>query len=424
MKKIVLFGAGRSATCLIDYLIHGAVVHDWELVVADSNLELALSKTAGAPNTRAVLLFADQEKERKNLVGEADIVISLLPPSLHFQVAKDCLELGRNLLNASYVDDQIRKLGPEIKQKGLLFLCEMGLDPGIDHMSAMALVHRCRQEGSSITSFRSHTGGLVATASDDNPWHYKISWNPRNVVLAGSAGATYKEDNIIRRKNYNEIFQDCEEVRVDGLGRFAFYPNRDSLSYIPLYGQENARTFIRTTLRHPDFCRSWQAIVAAGLTNEKISVRPAELTFRKWSQPLLPFVNGENRQRLEYLGLFEDEPVPETAETSADILQHLLESRLPMRPHDRDMIVMLHELDCCLGEKKFQIKSTLIVEGEDHLRTAMAKTVGLPLGIATKLILQGTLSLKGLHIPIVPEIYQPVLEELKSHGISFREQLI
>jgi saccharopine dehydrogenase-like NADP-dependent oxidoreductase len=424
MKRILLFGAGRSATCLIDYLVSNAARHDWEIVVADNNLQQALSKTGGAPRTRAVSLNADQPGDRKRLVREADVVISLLPPSLHYLVALDCLETGRNLLNASYVDEKIRGLAPEVEKKGLLFLCEMGLDPGMDHMSAMQLIHQRQREGTVITGFRSHTGGLVAPSSDDNPWHYKISWNPRNVVLAGSAGAAYKEENIFRNKTYAEIFEHCGEVSVDGLGTFAFYPNRDSLSYMPLYGQENTATFIRTTLRHPDFCKSWAAIVAAGLTNDKIKLRPDGLTFRKWSLPLVPYVNPENRLRFEFLGLFSDSPVPAGAETSADILQYLLETRLPMRQGDKDMIVMLHELDCTRQGRKFQIRSSLVVEGEDSLRTAMARTVGLPLGIATKLILSGSLTLKGIHIPIVPEIYEPVLEELKSAGISFREKVI
>jgi saccharopine dehydrogenase-like NADP-dependent oxidoreductase len=422
MKKILIFGAGKSAASLIDYLIQESRVHDWELTVADGNLELALSKTRQAPGTRALSLNVEQEEQRKALVAGADIVISLLPPALHHLLVKDCIEFGKNLLNASYVDERTRKLEKEIQQKGLLFLCEMGLDPGIDHMSAMQLIDYWRARGGQINSFRSHTGGLVAPESDDNPWHYKISWNPRNVVLGGAAGAVYKEDHLIKKKNYQEIFDHCGELQLDGVGRFAYYPNRDSLSYMPLYGLEGAGTFLRTTLRHPDFCKSWKAIVRAGLTDDKQELLTHGLSFKKWSEPLLPFVDGENKERFAFLGLFDERPVPPSARTSADILQGLLELNLPMHPQDKDMIVMLHELECLEEGKRYQIKSSLVVKGEDHIHTAMAKTVGLPLGIAAKLILEGKLNLKGLHIPILPEIYQPILKELALNAVLFKEE--
>ncbi|HTQ28439.1 MAG TPA: saccharopine dehydrogenase C-terminal domain-containing protein [Puia sp.] len=423
MKKILLFGAGKSATCLIDYLIMESGLHDWELTVADGNLSLAQSKTRQAARTRAVSVDVQQDEARKKLVDSADMVISLLPPSLHHLVARDCIEFGKHLLNASYVDDQTRKLENTIREKGLLFLCEMGLDPGLDHMSAMQLIHRVRARGAVIHSFRSHTGGLVAPESDDNPWHYKISWNPRNVVTAGKAGAVYREEGVVKKKKYHEIFEDCGQVTVNGSGSFAWYPNRDSLGYLSLYGMEDVVTFIRTTLRHPDFCAGWKAIVAAGLTDDQQPLQTAGLSFRQWSLPLLPFVNDNNRTQLSYLGLFDDQPVPASASNAADILQFLLETKLPMHPHDKDMIVMLHELGLSEGARHYRLASSLVVKGEDHLHTAMARTVGLPLGIAAKLVLENKIKLTGLHIPILPEIYEPVMRELEKEGISFREEL-
>lgn len=423
LKKILLFGAGKSATCLIDYLVAQVPALDWEVTVVDADLGLAKSKIGTGSRARALSTNVEREDERRPLVQQADLVISLLPPALHFLVAKDCIEYGRNLLTASYVDERIRALEPSIQNRGLLFLCEMGLDPGIDHMSAMHLIHGIWEKGGKITSFRSHTGGLVAPESDDNPWHYKISWNPRNVVMAGSAGASYKENQVIQTVSYKDIFKDPKEVAVKGQGRLAFYPNRDSLSYIPVYGLQQAATFIRTTLRHPAFCAGWAALVRAGLTVDKPHGLSAGLPISRWSAPVLPYVNDQNRSCLTYLGLFDSTPFPPEARSSADVLQWLLESRLMMKPQDKDMIVMLHELVFEQDGKIHELNSTLVVKGENRLRTAMAKTVGLPLGIAAKLIMTGKIRLTGLHIPIVQEIYQPVLRELATLGVQFEENI-
>ncbi len=422
MKTILLLGAGKSATVLIDYLIETAKENKWKFIVADAGKEQVLFKTNHSPFAEAVALDVTNEGQRSKLIQRAHVVISMMPPALHFLVAKDCVEYRKHLLTASYVDSKIRSLEQEIKQKKLLFLCEMGLDPGIDHMSAMKIIHAIKNEGGKITSFKSHCGGLVAPESDDNPWHYKISWNPRNVVLAGKAGAEYKLNNATQHKHYKQLFTDCEEVNIDELGKLAIYPNRDSLSYMPLYKLEDAATFIRTTLRYPAYCKGWDAIVQAGLANEIDNIETSGLTFKKWSLPVVPYLNDNNKKLLEFLGLFDEALVPATANTSADILQHLLETKLAMQPADKDMIVMLHEIEyeTADGEAK-KINSSLIVKGEDNLRTAMAKTVGLPLGIAAKMILNDTIKMTGIHIPIQPEIYEPVLAELEKFEVVFKE---
>lgn len=421
MKRILLFGAGKSATSLIRYLIDVSAGRDWQLVVAESNLALAESKIGGSAHALAVCLDVSREEARDALVATADIVISLLPPALHHGVAVSCLKNKKHLLTASYLDGSIRALEGEIRDKGLLFLCEMGLDPGIDHMSALQLIRRIEEEEGHIYSFHSHTGGLVAPGSDDNPWHYKISWNPRNVVLAGAAGARYRENKQVVSKAYVELFEQPGQVTLPDIGTLAWYPNRDSLPYIPLYGLEATETFIRTTLRYPAYCRAWGAIVRAGLTDDKdrASLETKGLTYAKWSAPLQPFVNPENKAQLEFLGCFDPGPVPPDARSSADILQHLLETRLAMQPADRDMIVMVHELGFIRNGGRYTAKSTLIVKGEDHLHTAMARTVGLPLGIAATLVLEGRISLRGLQIPILPAIYDPVMQELERQGIRF-----
>ena len=424
MKKILLFGAGKSATVLIDYLIAEAPANNWIIIIADANREQILAKTNKSALVEAVQTDITNNAQRSKLIEQASIVISMMPPALHFLIAKDCVEYGKNLLTASYLDASIKSLETEIQNKKLLFICEMGLDPGIDHMSAMKLIDDIKAKGGVITSFKSHCGGLVAPESDDNPWHYKISWNPRNVVMAGKAGAEYKVNHTIQHKDYKELFNDCAEVNVAGIGKLAIYPNRDSLSYIPVYNLGNIATFIRTTLRYPSFCVGWNAIVQADLANDSTPVDTKDLTFAKWSAPILPFINDSNKNLLDFLGLFKEDLVPSSAKTSADVLQYLLETRLAMKPADKDMIVMLHEIEYVHSGVTTKIESSLIVKGEDSLRTAMAKTVGLPLGIAAKLILNDTIRLTGIHIPTIKAIYHPVLTELENAGIRFREREI
>ena len=421
MKKILLFGAGKSAGCLIDFLLKETAIRHWKFTIADGNPSAVKVKIGSAEHATVAVLDVSDNEVRNALIRDADLVISLLPPDLHFIVAADCVEFNKNLLTASYIDEKIRSLEPVISQKQLLFLCEMGLDPGIDHMSAMDLISRTKEKGSKITSFRSHTGGLTAPESDNNPWHYKISWNPRNVVTAGRAGAVYKKNRTIITKKYEELFSGCNDVSVPDLGSFSWYPNRDSLGYISVYQLEEANTFIRTTLRHPLFCEYWQYLVKAGLTSdEEVNIKSG-LTIKDWAAPLSSFVTDDNIIPYSYLGLFGDLPIPSSALTNADVLQNLLETRLAMQPEDKDMIVMLHELDYEIEGEKKSVKSSLVVKGIDRLNTAMAKTVGLPLGIAAVLILEKKIELSGLHIPILPEIYIPVMSELKKHGIQFSE---
>ena len=421
--QILVIGAGKSATMLIQYLQKKVVENDWYMVLADGEKEVAVQKWNNAKNGHAVELNVENEADRKALIEKATIVVSMMPAFLHFLVAKDCLLYGKPLFTASYVDDNMRSIAQEIKDKNLLFLCEMGLDPGIDHMSAMELIHKIKKQGGVITGFKSHCGGLIAPESDNNPWHYKISWNPRNVVLAGNAGAEFKLEGALKKVAYQQLFDISNKVKVEGLEEMAFYPNRDSLSYIPVYKLPNATTFIRTTLRYPAFFYGWNAIVQAGLTNDSNSIKIAGLTFVKWSENIEPFVNEDNKSLLSFLGLFDEKQVPETANTSADILQFLLETKLAMLPTDKDMIVMLHEFEYEIKGEKKSLRSSLIVKGEDSLHTAMAKTVGLPLGIAAKLILKDELKLTGLYIPTIKQIYDPVLKELEVEGIRFVEKL-
>lgn len=440
MKKILLFGAGKSATCLIDHLIKILNEHDWRLIVCDANPALAISKINSAENAHAVSINVEDEPERKKLIQSADIVISMLPPALHFLIAKDCIQFSKNLLTASYVDENIMTLKKEIENKKLLFLCEMGLDPGIDHMSAMKMINSIKKEGGIINSFISHCGGLIAPESDNNPWHYKITWNPRNIVLAGKDGAEYLKENTILKIPYKFVYRNCPPVNVIENYPLCWYPNRDSLHYIDLYGLQGISTFIRTTLRHPAFCRGWNKIVNMRLTatNDFESIKDCKtfldwltiktapyFTQKDWNNYLQIYLTDpfkfEFERQMIFLGLRTKNLLPENFKCSADILQYLLEKKLAINAEDKDMIVMLHEMEYEIKSKKQTLKSSLIVKGEDSVKTAMAATVGLPLAIATKLILENKIKLSGLHIPVLPEIYLPVLAELEEHGIKFNE---
>ena len=433
MKTILIFGAGKSATSLIEYMCFTCEENNWALLLCDTDLRLAQSKITNCKNAHAISIDVSNNKKRMHLVKDADIVISMLPPHLHFLVAKDCLDFAKHLLTASYIDEKVKALSGEIEQKGVIFLCEMGLDPGIDHMSAMKMINQVTKEGGKITSFKSHCGGLVSPESDNNPWHYKITWNPANIVMAGSSGAIYRSKGQTVDIPYKNIFSDCTVIDIPGLFPLACYPNRDSLTYTNIYGLNNIDTFIRTTLRYPSFCRGWNKIVNLGLTdlNDYGQIKDCK-TYNEWYQKKkitahLSYYQDKNEdefaEQIDYIGLRSNTPIEADVNNSAVLLQNILERKLAMQPHDKDMIVMLHEIGYEINGKNKELRSSLIVFGEDQKKTAMAKTVGLPLGIAAKLILQNKIQLTGLHIPVLPEIYEPVLAELEEYLVKFNEDV-
>jgi saccharopine dehydrogenase (NADP+, L-glutamate forming) len=328
----------------------------------------------------------------------------------------------------------MRSIATEIESKQLLFLCEMGLDPGIDHMSAMAIIDEIHEKGGKITSFKSHCGGLVAPESDDNPWHYKISWNPRNIILAGKAGAIYLENGATVSKDYPEIFEKTPVVDLPGIGHLAYYPNRNSLSYIDTYHLHGVNDFVRTTLRYPAFCTGWNAIVQMHLTDESVIDLATNTTVQNWfkdhieqnglTQILEKFTEDlAIKEQLEFIGLYESTIIPTQFNSNASILQWLLEGKWKLEATDKDLVVMLHEIEYSIGTRKFKLDRSMVLTGEDAINTAMATTVGLPLAMGVCAYLKGEIQMTGLHIPIDARIYQPILKSLAEEGIIFEETL-
>jgi saccharopine dehydrogenase (NADP+, L-glutamate forming) len=430
--EILVIGAGKSATVLIQYLQTKAVENNWYIVLADGNAAVANSKWNNAPNGHAVGIDIENKENRAALIEKATVVVSMLPPSLHFLVAQDCVHYGKPLFTASYVDDNMKSIAAAIEQKQILVLCEMGLDPGIDHMSAMELIHSIQDKGGKITGFKSHCGGLIAPESDNNPWHYKISWNANNIILAGKSGALYLEQGQEKNLSYDKLFENAPSVELPSIGKLSYYPNRNSLSYINTYSLDKVQNFIRTTLRHPHFFLGWNAIVQLGLTDESVIHLKENTSIKDWIELHLKTHELENKyasflqneiikNQFEYIGFNSETPIPAQYKTSAAILQWILENKWKLAPTDKDMVVMMHEIEYELDAKKYLVQSSLVQKGKNATETAMATTVGLPLAMGVCAYLKGEIKITGLHIPIHPSIYKPILKSLQEEGIVFEE---
>lgn len=445
MKKILVLGAGRSSIYLIEYLLQHAEKNNWVVTIADLHKAAAQQKAGNSPAARAIQLDLMDTATLKIEVAAADVVVSLMPADMHIHVAQLCLELGKSMFTASYISDAMKAMQKEVAAKGLLFLNEIGCDPGIDHMSTMELIDGIRAKGGVIKALYSYTGGLVARDCDTNPWHYKFSWNPRNVVMAAQPGpARHLANNYIRFKPYNRIFREYESVEVPGFGPLDAYANRDSIPYKDFYSLESAHTILRATFRYPDFCQGWAILVFLGLTNDQLQLQHCdELNYRDFLNMFLPpddsptVRNGFERLlrermnlnedqintilvQFDFLDFFSDRKFQRTNGSPADLLLEMLERKWQLSPGDRDLIVMHHSLDY---ELQGQIKtetSTLLLEGENETYTAMAKTVGLPLAISVRLFLEGKIQLTGVLIPTDKALYKPIMEELKAYGVQFK----
>lgn len=440
MKKILVLGAGRSATTLIAYLEEHAARGGWQVTVADADAAQLEVKTKGLRHTEGRLFEVGKAAERAALVESHNLVISLLPWTLHTPVARDCLRLRRPLLTASYVNPEMKVLAARARKQGLFFMGELGLDPGLDHMSALMMLREIRQAGGEVTSFHSYAGGLVAEDSDTNPWHYKFTWNPRNVVLAAQGMAQYREEGRAVFQPYPEIFRRAFPVSIGGRDRFEVYANRDSLKYESLYGLEGIPSLLRGTIRVRGFCRAWLALIRLGLTESQSPLAiPPGLTWRRFIAGLLPECPADNRtaaalaqylelapndpvmDQLRWLGIMDELPLGEPGRCAADYLQDLLETRWRLAPGDRDLVVMEHRIAYRSEGGMRNRHATLYYEGKDDRRTAMSDLVGLPLAVTAHLLIQGKLPLPAYPAPFEPGIYDPVMATLGRQGITFEE---
>ena len=433
MKNILLFGAGKSASVLITYLINNATDNSWHIIIVDTNKSLIEQKTKLHPSSTAIEANITNDILRVELIKNCDLVISMMPPFLHILIAKDCIVYSKHLLTASYADEQIKLLAEKVKSKGIIFLYEMGLDPGIDHMSAMQLINNIKAKGGQIKSFKSHCGGLVAPKSNNNPWHYKISWNPQNVVLAGKAGAAYLADGQHITEKYEQLFNSHRTINTndESIGTLSYYPNRDSIPYINLYNLPTAHTFIRTTLRYSQFMQGWHTIIQLKLTEQEVCYQSDDMSLADFfsahflKHEIALNLSLPDLERLQYLGLYDNNTIINKGYISAaEGLQFALEKKLMLLPTDIDMIIMQHEIIYEWQNKQVEHTASLIVYGSDGTHTAMATTVGLPLGIAAKLILNETIKDAGLLLPTKANIYEPVLKELALHNICFTEDVV
>lgn len=430
-KKIILFGAGRSARHLVSFLVEGALAGKWYVVVADTNVTHWQSEFGSLSQVQFVSGDANNADFRHELIAHSSLVISMLPAFMHAEVVKDCINFHVHVFTPSYVSQEVNDLHELALQEDVLVLNEMGVDPGIDHISAMEIIHRLKGQGAEIVSFESYTGGLVAPASDDNLWGYKISWNPRNIILAGSSGhAVYRENNRLRMVPYFKLFDDVNTVVASDGVRYDAYPNRNSVHYLDLYGLENVQKLVRGTLRKQGYCSGWSFLVKNGFVNDDTKIPAGEFsTWKELTQSLLGInfnLKNENERVVEMLneiGIFSNEPIENEELTCAQHLQQLLERKWLLKEGDRDMIVMVHKFGYSLQGKSYMLTSSMVLEGDDEFKTAMSKTVGMPIAFAVNRLFDGDFSSRGVQIPVTPEFYVPLLQDLRNFGISFVETI-
>ncbi|HQZ25291.1 MAG TPA: saccharopine dehydrogenase C-terminal domain-containing protein [Flavobacterium sp.] len=444
MRTVLIIGAGRSASSLIQYLLNKSVEEDLHLIIGDLSLASAQNKTNNHPNATAVSLDIFDQNQRKEAIQKADIVISMLPAHLHIEVARDCIVYKKNMVTASYISDAMQELDVLAKENNLIFMNEIGLDPGIDHMSAMKVIHEIKDKGGKMLLFESFCGGLVAPESDTNLWNYKFTWAPRNVVLAGQGGAAkFIQEGTYKYIPYWNLFRRTEFLEVEGYGKFEAYSNRDSLKYLDVYGLNDVLTLFRGTIRRVGFSKAWNMFVQLGMTDDSYIMEDSEnMSYRQFVNSFLPYHPTDSVEikmrlilkidqddsmwdKLLELDLFNpNKKVGLKDATPAQILEKILKDSWTLQPKDKDMIVMYHKFGYELNEKKEQIDSKMVCIGEDQTYTAMAKTVGLPVAMATLLILNGKIKTPGVQLPIREEVYLPILKELEEYGVVFKEQIV
>jgi saccharopine dehydrogenase-like NADP-dependent oxidoreductase len=441
MRHILVIGAGRSASSLIKYLLEKSDLEQLQVTIGDLSLELAQKKANNHKNARAILFDINNANQRNEEIQKADIVISMLPAHMHIEVAKDCVKHKKHMVTASYISEAMQALDEEAKTNNLVFMNEIGLDPGIDHMSAMKIMDEVREKGAEVILFESFCGGLVAPESDTNLWNYKFSWNPRNVVLAGQGGAAkFIQEGKYKYIPYNKLFRRTEFLEVEHYGRFEVYANRDSLKYRSVYGLDEALTCYRGTIRRVGYSRAWDILVQLGMTDDSyIMENTKDMSYREFTNSFLPYHPSDTVEiklrhiqkidqddvvwdKLVELDLFNPNKIVGLEKaTPAQILEKILAEKWALQQQDKDMIVMYHKVGYEFQGKKQQIDATMVCLGDDSTYTAMAKTVGLPVAIAAIKILNKEISTPGVQLPISKEVYEPILKELEDYGVVFKE---
>ncbi|PRX56541.1 saccharopine dehydrogenase family protein [Flagellimonas meridianipacifica] len=440
-RTVLVFGAGKSTAYLLDHILEKSTSEELKLIIADINPNSVDPKIASHPNCTVQQLDIFEDEKREKMIRDASVVISMLPPKLHIKVAVDCLNHKKNLVTASYISDAIQQLDSDVKNSGLVFMNEIGLDPGIDHMSAMQIIDRIRDNGGKMLLFESFTGGLVAPEHDSNLWNYKFTWNPRNVVVAGQGGAAkFIQEGTYKYIPYQKLFRRTEFLEVEEYGTFEAYANRDSLKYREAYGLQDALTLYRGTMRRVGFSKAWQMFVMLGMTDDSYVIENSQgMSYREFVNLFLPYSPTDSVElklrhylkidqddirwgKLLELNLFDHtKKIPLAQASPARMLQYILEDSWTLESHERDMIVMYHKFGYELNGVKKQIDANMVVLGDNNSHTAMAKTVGLPVAMAALLILNGKIKNHGVQIPIKKEVYQPILKELESYKIHFKE---
>lgn len=442
MKNILIIGAGKSSSALIKYLLEKSEEEKLQLTIGDITTENALKLINNHKNAKAIVLDVFDKNKCENEVQKTDLVISMLPARFHIGVAKSCIKFKKHLVTASYISKEMKALDNAAKENGLVFMNEIGLDPGLDHMSAMQAIDRIRDNGGKMLLFESFCGGLIAPESNSNLWKYKFTWNPRNVVLAGQGGAAmFIQEGTYKYIPYHKLFRRTEFLDINGSGKYEAYANRDSLKYRSVYGLDDIPTMYRGTIRKVGFSRAWNIFVQLGMTDDSYTIENSEnMSYRDFVNLFLAYSPSDSVELKlrSYLKIDQDDIMWEKLveldlfnpkkkiglknATPAQMLQKILEDSWTLKKDDKDMVVMQHLFGYELNRKKYQLESSLIVIGENQTYTAMAKTVGLPVAIAAIKILNGKIKTPGVQLPIKKEVYIPILRELKKYGILFKER--
>ncbi len=436
-KNILVLGAGMVSRPLVRYFLDQP---DFTVTMASRTVSKAERIINGHPDGKALSLDVSNDTQLEHLVSESDLAVSLLPYPFHVKVAELCIKHGKHTVTTSYVSNAMKALDDKAKDAGILILNECGLDPGIDHMSVMRIIHDVEEKGGKVVSFRSTTGALPSHEANNNPFGYKFSWAPRGVLLASKNPSKWLQDGKIVSYPGEQLFENYTIQDVPGVGSFENYPNRNSVPYKDIYGLKDAHTVYRGTFRMTGWCETMRKIVALGWLNEDpvedffgktygdltrhlIGAKPGDDLARATAKFLGLEPYATVIKRLEWLGLFSDEKLPEDKDNPLDHLNVLTLSKMLLDKSERDMIVMHHEFIAEYPSKKEYITSTLLVYGIPNGDSAIARTVALPAAIAVKMILRGEIDITGVHIPVIPEIYNPILDELEGLDIIFDEKI-